>query len=485
MEYTRTQALRGSGHASDDRNRLTKIMYEDFVAVETTSELKARMDRCYANNMAFRMIGSAWSWSKMIEARDGCINMILTGALSMTCEVDRERQRAHVAGGLQLCRFHSQTENLGLEWPVIGFCYDKRESQTFAGLISNNVHHSYTDTSYRWVEYIDIAVYVNGLASVVRASRTNHSQLFESIFGTAGFTGIIVFVGIILRHHEYFNVFNETFRLPLQGMPDTASLLMSQRCLIVWSMCTEECWIQTHQQVNAVDRPRGITSIKDSRPAKGLAFVLCIWLAAQKCGLQSQERSSVLLLTRMLNVQDGLGYALKSLPNPLNRKTLTSAPVSKDAVAIPDTSMDFSLFFRKKDYMKAVLSLQTCFRGAEHLPILFWFRLLPASGGGLVPFNSMDDSMCIEIQAVFCLHEIEIRIERYMQHLFEQGIGVQSHLGKSFLRKYAAVHNSLPAEIRSAIRGLKAEFDPRNLFDGGKVTFEDVYSLSVSEHVLV
>ena len=65
-------------------------------------------------------------------------------------------------------------------------------SQCFGGFIGTNVHHSYTPTAFDWVEALWLAVYIGGEPQIVRASRNERRDLFESAFGICGITGIIV-----------------------------------------------------------------------------------------------------------------------------------------------------------------------------------------------------------------------------------------------------------------------------------------------------
>src|SRR5215467_11091307 len=123
----------------------TKVSYQDFHCVGSEEELLKVMDECLQQKKGIRVIGSAWSWNKIIEADDNSINVMLRGSLSTRCDIDVAKSTATVAGGTMICTFIKKIHdgNIKLQWEPKGYCFSPDESQVFAGFIANNVHHTY------------------------------------------------------------------------------------------------------------------------------------------------------------------------------------------------------------------------------------------------------------------------------------------------------------------------------------------------------
>jgi len=192
----------------------SNIVVSDFKEVSCEAELLEVM-RCASG---IRIISSGWSWNRMIQADPdvpGACNVVFTRSMSTHMEVDVANKRAIVSAGLQIADFVWQLEwdCVDLEWPAKGLCFTNTVSQCFGGFIGTNVHHSYTPTAFDWVEALWLAVYIGGEPQIVRASRNERRDLFESAFGICGITGIIVKVELRLRQTTYWDV--TTSRLPL------------------------------------------------------------------------------------------------------------------------------------------------------------------------------------------------------------------------------------------------------------------------------
>src|SRR5215213_11650344 len=147
----------------------TKVAYQDFTCVNSEEELLKVMDDCLKQNKGIRVIGSGWSWNKIIEADAQSINVMLRGTLSTRCEIDVQKSTAFVTGGTMIAMFIKKIHDgkILLQWEPKGYCFSSDESQVFAGFIANNVHHSYTPTAYEYVDFFDVGVYQNGKAAIV------------------------------------------------------------------------------------------------------------------------------------------------------------------------------------------------------------------------------------------------------------------------------------------------------------------------------
>ena len=177
--------------------------------VFSEEQLKELLESQAKAGAGIRVVSSGWSWNPIIEAREDCLNVFLAGDLSTRCEIDAASRSARVSGGLMICDFISQLLNKApdLEWAPKGNCFLPNSSQCFAGFIATNVHHSWTPTAYDHVRSFRIANFDDQrCAQIVTASRETNLDLFESVFGGVGITGIIVEVELLLRPATYYNL---------------------------------------------------------------------------------------------------------------------------------------------------------------------------------------------------------------------------------------------------------------------------------------
>ena len=172
-------------------------------------QLKELLELQAKAGAGIRVVSSGWSWNPIIEAREGSLNVFLAGELSTRCRIDAASRSARVGGGLMICDFIGQLikEAPDLEWAPKGNCFLPHSSQCFAGFIATNVHHSWTPTAYDHVRSFRIANFDDQRrAQIITASRETNLDLFESVFGGVGITGIIVEVELHLRPASYYNL---------------------------------------------------------------------------------------------------------------------------------------------------------------------------------------------------------------------------------------------------------------------------------------
>ncbi|EOD19580.1 hypothetical protein EMIHUDRAFT_451167, partial [Emiliania huxleyi CCMP1516] len=207
------------------------IRCADFECVDSLEALTVLMDRAAAAGKGLRVIGSGWSWNPIIEADGRSSNMVFTGPMSTRIAFDVAGLRASVAAGASICDFvfKAEEEGLEVEWPAKGFCFTPSESQTFGGFLATNVHHSHTPTAFDWVEAVEVAVFAGGVAAVVTASREVRPDLFASVFGSVGITGILVGLQLRLRRARRYDVRTDHGRLrphSLFGSSSVAEVLL-------------------------------------------------------------------------------------------------------------------------------------------------------------------------------------------------------------------------------------------------------------------
>ena len=152
------------------------------------------MSRARATSSSRAACRPTWRWMSQTSARSfppGSRSPTLSGSSSGTAWTSSGRPRASAL----------QTRSAGRGREGDGGSTHDRDaiapacpqvSQCFGGFIGTNVHHSYTPTAFDWVEALWLAVYIGGEPQIVRASRNERRDLFESAFGICGITGIIV-----------------------------------------------------------------------------------------------------------------------------------------------------------------------------------------------------------------------------------------------------------------------------------------------------
>lgn len=94
-----------------------------------------------------------------------------------------------------------------------------------------------------------------------------------------------------------------------------------------------------------------------------------------------------------------------------------------------------------------------------------------------MPFNADSDVIVIDLLGIKSKANIG-GIESALKDCHKAGLKVQVHTGKSFLGRYDCIHQSLARNVRARIRAVKQDYDARNVFDGGKVKFQEIYDLT-------
>jgi hypothetical protein len=454
----------------------TKVAYQDFTCVQSEEELLKVMDDCLRQNKGIRVIGSAWSWNKIIEADDHSINVMFRGKLSTRCDIDVQKSTAAVAGGTMICTFIKKIHDgkIPLQWEPKGYCFSPDESQVFAGFIANNVHHNYTPTAYEYVDWFDVGVYQNGKAAIVRASRDHHQELFQSIFGGVGFTGIIVNVGLRLTPSAYFT--RRVQRLGDAGRgkkewmlgvlkPNTWAYFFTNggRYEVLYERCPEKTVTASGFVAGMVEKPR-FYNLKRA-VVKVLGFV--------NLALKRQQG-----LVNLLEYNVGMdAVSGKDLPYYVSHSwysTRTAPKMNKKQVIDFDAVLDCSLQVRIPDFDHF---LDILFRYIPNMYVFMVSRFIPKCGGGIVPFNDTEDFIAIDFLGIKNERNTS-GLENALRDCEKEGVHIGVHTGKAYLGSFPAVRQSLTPEKRKRLRAIKQQYDPKNTFDGGKVKFEEIYDLT-------
>lgn len=473
------------------------IRMKDFTDVQSETQLLEIMDAQYARKGGLRVISSAWSWNGIITASEGSKhNICFAGDMSNKCDLDEDNLKAHVSGALLICDFinYLRSRGLDVEWPPKGHCFHPELSQCFAGFIATNVHHSYTPTSYDWVHSVRVAVYLDGKAALLTASRDENSELFESVFGGAGFTGIIVEVTLKLRKGTFHNVRSIQDRYDnLQDAmhkvlePGTQLLILPHKQAYFQKIVTS-----AEPNKSGPDVPR--VGKFDRALNSGCCALACntlrraCWVGSCALWWDYINRKSVEISTKQIveNVAyEAVGCSdIEAFSWPMPRLT----KVTKDAVA--DTEENVGIVFEVGFFVPVseFSDFVEVFTSIYMPPVLITLRYLPRPDsatspetGGLLAPNAREDAICVELAGsgdirtlLGCCGKSALQTwtqERLWPALYRNGFRYQTHLGKAFVL-HPLFLESLTDVQRRRLQAVRAEYDPEGVFDGGEVKLE-------------
>jgi hypothetical protein len=503
------------------------VVTDDFTCIDTEDALLTLMNKAAASSRGIRVISSGWSWNKIITAAEGSFNVVFTGAMSTGLHVHPEIKVARVAGALLIADFVWYANDMGLEleWPPKGMCYTYAISQTFAGFIATNVHHTWSPTSYEWVEAFRLAVFIEGQAQVVRVSRDTRPELFESVFGGVGITGMIVEVELRLREATKWDVSTETGKFPYNkrwrccprwmrcaGSYNKESIV--ENLILVSTTPNTMMYFETSQgryQIRYVTQASARPSIERANfgdePEKptccgceaGCDGCKACCDAAKRCvqsacflnpcyrSISEKIASSVIDFyyeNKITNpIQTGYGLSLYEAQSwHLGR----SYQVTKDKVAMTGSVrdldvLDLSMFVKIADWPKFVDVVAPLLAVAP--PLVCMVRFVPQASGmknTANAVNSSSDCMAIEFQSPQGLLFLSLKrwVAQFLDAVHAVGIQLRTHPGKA-LKMDPVFRDSLSTEQRGLLNLLRAEYDPHDVFNGGQVKFEDMYNLSI------
>eukprot|EP00929_Paragymnodinium_shiwhaense_P099935 TRINITY_DN6186_c0_g1_i2.p1 TRINITY_DN6186_c0_g1~~TRINITY_DN6186_c0_g1_i2.p1 ORF type:complete len:567 (-),score=63.84 TRINITY_DN6186_c0_g1_i2:407-2044(-) len=470
----------------------------DFVEIQSEEQLLDVMNAQYALKGGLRVISSAWSWNKIINATETSRNIFFGGAMSTKCDIDQEHLVARVAGSLMICDFvnYVRSEDLQIEWPPKGHCFHPELSQCFAGFIATNVHHSYTPTAYDWVESVRVAVFRNGkaaiVAAIVAASRCENTELFESVFGGAGFTGIVVEVCLKLREATFYHV--NSVQAHYEDLTEAMHKVMmpGTQLIIVPHKRAYFQKVVTTAQGPGSDVPH---VGKFDRALNSNCCTLASQTLRRACRIAScavwwdyVNRKAVEISTEKI-VRNVAYHAtgcsdIEAFSWPMPRLT----EVTKEAVA--DTEENVGLVFEVGFFVPVseFSDFVDVFVSIDMPPAMVTLRYVPRpetattpETGGVIAPNAREDVICVELSGagdirtlLRCCGRSELQIwteDRLWPALYGNGFRYQTHLGKLFVL-HPLFTESLTISQRKRLQALRQEYDPEGVFDGGEVKLE-------------
>eukprot|EP00658_Telonema_sp_P-2_P065407 TRINITY_DN54654_c0_g1_i1.p1 TRINITY_DN54654_c0_g1~~TRINITY_DN54654_c0_g1_i1.p1 ORF type:complete len:1037 (-),score=94.98 TRINITY_DN54654_c0_g1_i1:165-3275(-) len=430
------------------------------VTVESIEDLIRVVD----STRGIRVVGSGWSWSRVLVPKPGCASVKLGGCFS-SMTVDPELLTSRVGAGLKICAWVSQVAAMGmdLEWAPKGYCYGSFDSQTFGGFVANNVHHSWCNTSYHDVLSAEVLVFQEVKPVVLVCSRDNHSDLFESIFGGSGFTGIILWLTIMVRPTTIWVREIDAQRSPSLTIPQVRRVMEPGAYVTIDCGDGEMC-------VTTVK----VTQTTAKQEAPGLFDMNYFLTIGPLNYLRSMSQQALHLV----------------LP-PTDYHTANSWMIDRAAFGTPDTALimtestDITLYLELPhldlvaDAVGSVVSRgQSALDWEADDTVGFTVRYV-SKGGGIFAFNADSDMIGVECtgtgstgSGLAFQHATAL-----MSYFWGRGIRVRLHPGKTFPGKHECFREALPAEKRAEAREVLQAYDRSGFFDCGELGIDDFYEL--------
>ena len=439
----------------------TDLEQTRVMTVESVEELI----RVACSTQGIRVVGSGWSWSRVLIAKPGCTNVKLEGCFN-SATVDPQSLTSRVGAGLKICAWVSQVASMGvdLEWAPKGYCYGSFDSQTFGGFVANNVHHSWCNTSYHDVLSAEVLVFQESTPVVLTCSSNNHLDLFESIFGGSGFTGIILWLTIRIRPTT---VWIREIDAQRTTCLTTAQVrrVMEPGAYVTINCGSDEICVTTVKVTQTTDKPE----------APGLFDM------------------NYFLSTGPLNYLKSMSQQALHLALPAtDYHTANSWMVDRTIFGTADTSLimtesaDITLYV-KVQHLNLIADVIGSLVSREQTEVDhtaghttgFTVRYV-RKGGGTFAFNSKSDMIGVECTGTGSTGSqvASCHANALMRYFWDRGINVRLHPGKTFPGLHECFRAALPAETRAEAREVLRRYDQDGFFDCGELGIDDFYELS-------
>lgn len=457
----------------------TEWKLEDFNCISDESALLSCMDQCYANGTGIRVIGSGWSWNTVIQAGDNARNVVFTGQLAKRCDLRPKELSATVSGGLQLCDFNFvvKQQKLDMEWIPCGICYLPNESQTFAGFLATNVHHSHVDTAFKHLNSVRVAVFIDGKASIVTASQTEHTELFHSLFGGMGMTGIIVSMDLKLQSAiRYDNVREVGVFSKAADWTKVIKRVVEPGCTLFLTSTGQ----YTLDHVVQSKTDGGVAHFEQNKSAPADEVMGRFGKSLQTGDAAMFCEGLYEIIVKHTGPCTGKSLPRSDLAWFSGRCGAGPVPMAKEQVPMPASIVDVSLSVPLPKFDKFMSITESALFDSKDRPGLFSFcRFVPKSGGGICAANCDNDVVVLEFIGLPTPQNNEW-ITNLFDKLYGAGLTIQPHVGKSLL-PHSLTRESLSPKQRERMRKVMEKYDSKHVFDSGKSKFTDVYSLKTED----
>ena len=439
--------------------------HSGIVSVGSVDELVELMD----GTNGVRAVGAGWSWSPALVAKPGCTNIKLEGSFA-TATFDAETSTSVVGAGLTICLWMSMITSMGLdlEWAPKGYCYSSFDSQTFGGFIATNVHHSWTPTSYHDVLAARVMVFEGKIPTVVSCSTSRNEDLFGSLFGGAGFTGIILSLTLKLRPATYW-----TRHVHVQRMPTLMSSYIHR--VAEQGTFVSVDWGHAEVCVMTVRVSEALECDDSMQPSSSFDFGLLHKIG----GLRYLRTVQKQLVEHVLPAADY--YTASSW---MVDRTSFGPPLSADTLILTEqTDVTMFLDVEHLDLVVEIIStIVADFKDqnyAANESNSLTIRYVP-QGGGCFASNVASDVIGVECVGIGSMaKQRALAIASQMMTFFEaQGIHVHLHPGKTFPGHHPCFHQVLSPQTRKDINLLLEKYDSTGFFDSGELSLRDLFDLS-------
>ena len=343
----------------------------------TETSLLVKMQQAADQRQSLRVIGAGWSYNTCpLPAAGAGSTVVLAGPLHNEYYYwDPIRSLLMVSGGMRTFEIYRLLTAIGMDWYTRGYCMHWDGGQTIGGILANNVNHHFTPTSYNETEALDLGVFVSGVATIVHASRSSNRELFESAFGGAGMSGIIVRAYLRIRPALYYQLWHEFPQI--EGKLGYASQLMqldmqNSRPLMPYYLESVPTWVNS----TFTETMRRIVLL-DSMPA-GCKPARVIPGTDQQ--FYNNDSCAVDYTFATTTPNTGIGV-----------------PTLKDLAL---SGQEYSIAVRLADAPALASCFDEVFAGNNKLLIGIFPRQMPRSGGGYMTANARGDAINFDVSTL-------------------------------------------------------------------------------------
>jgi len=351
----------------------------------------------------------------------------------------------------------------------------------------------------------------------VRACRQVRADLFESVFGGVGITGIILAVELRLRRAVRYDVRTERGRLRPHSLFGTASIgelllrVTEPDTMLTINPAEGRFTVRVCPEAREPLKPASVSSVALQQRGHEAKTLCCLpdlydclpWLlmipccacvpaalvcaggfsngARHRSGL-AWDRSVVNWMEASLQadaIQEGSSLSLYQAHSWVwgRMYSVRRGRVAMTGESVHMDGLDLSFFVPLADWARFVLLAAPLIDTAP--PLMIGVRFLPRAGG-LLAANGRSAAVCIEFGGVRGMCGLFSTQEKWLKSLLDaahaQGFRLLSHPGKAF-HPHPVFRDSLPASTRAELTRLRDAYDPAGVLDGGCVKFEQMYNL--------
>jgi len=342
--------------------------------------------------------------------------------------------------------------------------------------VATNVHHSNTPTAYSFVKSARVGVFRNGGAAIVTASRTENTELFESLFGGLGLTGVIVSLELYLRPCKLYKSSVEDYvSLNLKDLPSLAlkACDKSSSNFVMGTFRGPGTKISA-RLINTMEEQDHGEAILSYVPTR----ITTCEIVRVVCGMLTSNGKAVVdvLYNKKPQCEGRFLDYYSSHSWDVGRSDPAPVPLKKGQVAIPASGLnDTSLQLPVQHLNKFTDVLCAHMQGmSSSIAFLFGFRIVPKSGGGILAMNADQDVVAVDFIRLG-IPANESWFSGLMDKLHEAKVECAPHPGKAVV-PHPLLTGCLSSSQRKRFLTVLSENDPDGMFDSGQMKLRTMYS---------